>query len=170
METDGEKGGVVMIILGVDPGFSITGFSLIEYRAGKTILLDLGLLRLPQKKHLAHRVHLFYDFFEKKITECGVSTVVLETPFLGKNAQNFLKLGYLRGILYLLSDQHNLALLEFAPREKKSAVTGFGGASKEQVARIVIQLFPGLSVTQKFDATDALAIGLCGLLKGQKSY
>ena len=157
-----------MIILGVDPGFSITGFSVIEHLNGKTILRDIGLLRLPQKRSLSHRVRLFYDFFKDKINKKDVSMVVLETSFLGKNAQNFLKLGYLRGILYLLSDQHNLDLLEFSPREVKNAVTGYGGASKEQVARVVIQLFPGLQMPQTFDATDALAIGLCGLLRGQK--
>lgn len=82
---------------------------------------------------------------------------------MGKNAQNFLKLGYLRGIVYLLSDLHEINLHEYSPREVKQAVTGFGGASKEQVARILLQLFPGLQKPKREDVTDALAVGLCGL-------
>ena len=151
--------------MGIDPGFSITGFSVIESNNGKTILLDCGILKLPQKKTLPERLGLFFDFFEDKIKKMGVSILVLETPFLGKNAQNFLKLGYLRGALYLLSDRNNLELLEFSPREIKQAITGFGGASKEQVASVVLRLFPGLSANSKLDMTDALATGLCGMWK-----
>ena len=92
-----------------------------------------------------------------------MTTVALETPFLGKNAQNFLKLGYLRGIIYLLVATYNLALQEFSPREVKMSVTGFGGADKEQVARIILRLFPALSVPDKADVTDALAVTLCCL-------
>lgn len=87
----------------------------------------------------------------------------LETPFLGKNAQNFLKLGYLRGILYLLANQHKLEIHEFAPRQVKSALTGFGGASKEQVARVILRLFPKIEAPKRDDVTDALAITLCGI-------
>ena len=89
--------------------------------------------------------------------------MALETPFLGKNAQNFLKLGYLRGIVYLLADKNNIMLSEFTPTQVKQAVTGFGGASKDQVARMVLQLFPKIAAPDKLDVTDALAVTLCGL-------
>jgi crossover junction endodeoxyribonuclease RuvC len=56
-----------------------------------------------------------------------------------------------------------LSIQEFAPREVKQSVTGFGGASKDQVARVVLQLFPGMEVPKKEDVTDALAVTLCGL-------
>ena len=157
----------VMIILGVDPGFSITGYGIIQYTQNKVFLLDHGFLRLPQKHHLSHRIRIFHDFLLQKITEYNVTTLSIETPFLGKNAQNFLKLGYLRGILYLLSDEKQLDLLEFSPREIKLALTGFGGASKDQVAYIVTRLFPRMEPPKKQDVTDALAVGLCGLWRGK---
>ncbi|MBT3456171.1 crossover junction endodeoxyribonuclease RuvC [bacterium] len=157
-----------MIILGVDPGFSITGFGVIQYTQGKVYLLDYGFLRLPQKHHLAKRITIFHDSISDKIKQFNVDVLSIETPFLGKNAQNFLKLGYLRGILYLLSDRNNLELLEFSPREIKSALTGFGGASKEQVARIITHLFPKIGHKSKQDVTDALAISLCGLWRGKQ--
>ena len=89
---------------------------------------------------------------------------------MGKNAQNFLKLGYLRGILYLLSDQYNLEIFEFAPCQVKSALTGFGGASKEQVARVILRLFPKITEPQKDDVTDALAVTLCGMWQQKSNY
>src|SRR4029077_845094 len=127
-----------MVILGVDPGFSVAGFGILKKESGRTYVLDYGTLKLSSRDSLPHRVRIFYEFFNEKIKQHGVTIIALETPFLGKNAQNFLKLGYLRGILYLLVDQHGLGLCEFSPREIKHAVTGFGGADKEQVARVIL--------------------------------
>jgi crossover junction endodeoxyribonuclease RuvC len=126
---------------------------------------------LSSQKTLAIRVGEFFDLFKKKIELYNVTDIALETSFLGQNAQTFLKLGYLRGILYLLAAQNQLTLHEFAPREVKQSVTGIGSASKEQVALMVSRLFPNLnSLSQgvKSDVTDALAIGLCGVWAKQQ--
>lgn len=152
-----------MIILGVDPGFGVTGFGIIKKDKSTIYLLDHGYLKMNPTKHLSERVTIFHDFFKEKISKHGVTEVSVETPFLGKNAQSFLKLGYLRGILYLLSHQHQLKLHEFSPPEVKRAITGFGGASKDQVSNVVMRLFPRLPAQEKLDVTDALAITLCGL-------
>lgn len=152
-----------MIILGIDPGFSTTGFGIIKKEARAALLLECGDLRMSSSKHLSERVAIFHDFFSEKIVRWGVTDLALETPFLGKNAQNFLKLGYLRGILYLLAAHNKLTLHEFSPREVKQAVTGFGGADKSQVARVILQLFPKLPAPDRQDVTDALAVTLCGL-------
>ena len=152
-----------MIILAIDPGFSFTGYCIIEKNASYVALLNSGYLKLNSKHHLAQRIDAFHTFFKESIPTYNITDLALETPFLGKNAQNFLKLGYLRGILYLLAAQHTLTLHEFAPREVKQVVTGYGGASKDQVARIILQLFPQLKMPKKNDVTDAIAVGLCCL-------
>lgn len=152
-----------MIVLGIDPGFSFTGFSILKKEGTKTFILEVGYLRLPQQRSLSDRVLLFHDALQERITKFAVTDLALETPFLGKNAQNFLKLGYLRGILYLLAARHSLKLHEFTPSQVKQSVTGFGGAGKDQVARVLYQLFPTLPKSDKYDATDALAVSLCGL-------
>ncbi len=157
-----------MTILGVDPGFQVAGYAIMKKEGSKAFILDYGCLKMQSSKSLSTRIGIFHDFFLEKIQTKGVSNLALETPFLGKNAQNFLKLGYLRGILYLLADKNKLMLHEFAPREVKQSLTGFGGASKEQVARVVLQLFPGMKAQEKADITDALAVTMCGLWQ-QKS-
>jgi crossover junction endodeoxyribonuclease RuvC len=160
------KGGA-FIILGIDPGFSVTGYSVLKQEeGGKAYLLDFGYLSMKSKDSLSIRVGQFYSLFEKIIKKFSVTTVALETPFLGKNAQTFLKLGYLRGVLYLLADQNGLEICEFAPREVKVSVAGFGGATKEQVANVIMRLFPKLSQVKKIaknDVTDAMAVSVCGL-------
>ena len=154
-----------MKIIGIDPGLRFSGFGIISNENYTTSLLDSGYLSLPSSKSLPERVALFHDFFIAKITSFHITDLALETPFLGKNAQNFLKLGYLRGIVYLLVQKNNITLHEYSPREIKQAITGWGGASKEQVARVILQLFPRLEKPKKEDVTDALAISLCGMWK-----
>jgi crossover junction endodeoxyribonuclease RuvC len=152
-----------MVFLGIDPGFRYAGYSIIKKDGHRAMLIECDYLSLPATKTLAERLGIFYAFFSSKVTQWGVTHIALETPFLGKNAQNFLKLGYLRGTLYLIAHQHALTLLEFAPREIKQAVTGWGGASKDQVATIMLQLFPGLKKPKREDATDALAVTVTAL-------
>lgn len=159
-----------MVILGIDPGFQFAGFGILKKEGRQALLLDYGCLTMSSSDSISHRIGIFYNFFEEKVVSNSVTVIAIETPFLGKNAQNFLKLGYLRGIVYLLAHKHNLSIQEFAPREVKQSVTGFGGASKDQVARVVLQLFPGMEAPKKEDVTDALAVTLCGLwASGQNS-
>lgn len=152
-----------VVVLGIDPGFSVTGYAVIKKEKGKASLLDYGALQMSPTKSLRERIGIFHAFFSDKIELWSVKSVAIETPFLGKNAQNFLKLGYLRGIIYLLADKYNLSLHELSPREVKVSVTGYGAAQKDQVARVMLNLFPGLKMPKKLDVTDALAITLCGV-------
>jgi crossover junction endodeoxyribonuclease RuvC len=156
----------VVIVLGIDPGVVVAGYALVSYAQGKVLLLDSGVVKMSSAQSLPYRVKCLHDFFSVKIQEFKVTDLVLETPFLGKNAQNFLKLGYVRGILYLLVETHGLRMHEFSPREVKHALTGYGGADKDQLARVVVRLFPGFVFPEKLDITDAVALALCGLWRG----
>ena len=159
-----------MTILGIDPGFSVTGFGVLKKQNSTIVLLtDYGDLRMSSTKSLAVRIGIFHDFFTEKIERWQITDLALETPFLGKNSQTFLKLGYLRGILYLLANRHQLTLHEFSPREVKQSVTGFGGADKDQVARVILRIFPRIKAPDKQDVTDALAVTLCGLWRGNQT-
>lgn len=157
-----------MIILGIDPGLRYAGYGVAKKEHTKTFLLDHGCLNLPQKEPIPVRLKLLHDFFLAKIIEHNVTDLALETPFLGKNPQNFMKLGYVRGILYTLAAQHNLVLHEFAPREIKQAITGWGGAPKDQVARVILTLFPKMDAPKREDVTDALAVTLTGLWRSKQ--
>ncbi len=156
-----------MVILGIDPGFSVTGYSILHKQKNQVMMLDHGFLKLPVAQSLSQRIALFYDFMQEKIKTHHVTIIALETPFLGKNAQTFLKLGYLRGIVYLLAHQHGLELCEFPPRQVKQTVTGYGAADKEQVAKVLSMLFPQIPKPLKEDVTDAIAVSLCGLWQSE---
>lgn len=150
-----------MVILGIDPGFCTTGFSVLAKLNRGARLLDYGHLSLSSSDSVQRRIGLFYDFFTDKLITFGITHIALETPFLGKNARSFLMLGYLRGIVYLLGEQHRVIVHDFAPREIKQMVTGYGGASKEQVAKALLSYFPTIDKHVKNDVTDALAVTMC---------
>lgn len=152
-----------MVVLGIDPGTRISGYVIFKKENRQLQLLDYGMLQLPATRELTDRVADFYTFFKDKIEKFQVTHIAIETPFMGKNALNYLKLGYLRGAVYILTSQHKLILHEYTPREVKLSVTGFGGAEKEQVARVITRMFPIISSSCKFDLTDAFGVGLCAL-------
>lgn len=152
-----------MIILGIDPGLQTTGFCITSIINNKTSIQEVGVLKLMSSDSIPSRISQFHDFILTKIKNFQITAISLETPFLGKNPQSFLKLGYLRGILYLLSEQHNIIIYEFAPTQIKQSLTGSGAASKEQVQTMVKRLFPKINNLQTYDASDAVAISLCGL-------
>ncbi|HJZ24292.1 MAG TPA: crossover junction endodeoxyribonuclease RuvC [Candidatus Babeliales bacterium] len=158
-----------MVILGVDPGLHYCGYAIIQKEGNKATLLNYGYLSLSPSKTVASRLSEIHSFFGDSISKYNITHISFETPFLGKNAQNFLKLGYVRGILYLLAHNHGLIITEFSPREIKQSLTGYGAAGKDQVARVILALFPRMEKPKKEDVTDALAVTLCGLWKHSKS-
>jgi len=151
-----------MIIFGVDPSCCKCGVSVVDVDSSRRIKVYLcDTICLSSRMLLQDRLAELYKRFVTIIIEGKIECIALETPFLGKNAQQFLKLGYVRGILYVLASQHGLLLREFSPCEVKAAVTGYGGATKDQVARVLGQLFPHMIQPERLDATDALAVALC---------
>ena len=153
-----------MIILGVDPGTRYAGYAVIKKDKQKTTLIECGCLDVHKKKNLVNKIGAIYEFIYEKVKQHEVTHLALETPFFYKNASTFLKLGYVRGLLYLIADQNDLELSEFSPSEVKQGITGYGRASKEQVANIVLKLFH-IKKPKRDDITDAIAVAMCGLWK-----
>ena len=151
-----------MTIIGIDPGFSCTGYCVAQKDSNKIKLLDYGTLKMKSTKSLIERVGIFNTTIKEKIEKHSVDSIALETSFLGKNAQSFLKLGYLRGCLYLMAGEKRLELFEYSPAEVKKQITGHGRAEKDQMARFLKIMFPSLEF-KTYDTTDAIAIALCGL-------
>jgi len=150
-----------MKILAIDPGTRFAGFAIMQKNNRSIQLIDHGLLKINTTKGWAHRIGVFYDFFKEKIQQHEVTDICFETAFLYKNASTFMKLGYMRGIIYLLTHEFKLNVHEYSPCVIKQAVCARGNASKDDVARMIYKHFPTLAKNLKDDVTDAISVGIC---------
>ena len=148
------------IILGVDPGTRITGFGLV--RQGSSLeVLDFGCIRPDVKMKLSDRLHIIYQGINSIILKHQPTSLTVETQFVQKNIQSAMKLGMVRGIIYICAKNHGLKVYEYAPTKIKLAVTGSGSAEKYQVQTMVKNILSLDCEPEPEDAADALACCIC---------
>jgi crossover junction endodeoxyribonuclease RuvC len=147
-------------VLGIDPGSLITGWGFIEGDPRRPRPFLFGTVRPRRGLPLPDRLQTLYRDLRALMTEHAPDVVAVETAFYHKNVKSTLVLGHVRGVVLLAAREAGIAVEEYAPRDIKLAVTGNGGAGKEQVAFMVRSL---LAVTDPLsaDAADALAVALC---------
>lgn len=157
------------IILGLDPGTNIMGYGLILIRGSKMNVIQFGVIHLS--KYQTHELKLkkIFDRVLGLVEEFKPDEVALEAPFYGKNIQSMLKLGRAQGVAMSAALYREIPITEYAPKKVKQSVTGNGNASKEQVAKMLMQIFGIKEMPKLLDASDALAVAVCHHnQKGQK--
>lgn len=149
------------IILGIDPGTQVMGYGIIKISNNSYHVIQYGVIHLT--KYTTHELKLkkIFDRVSDLIEEFMPDEVALEAPFYGKNVQSMLKLGRAQGVAMAAALSKEIPITEYAPKKVKVAVTGNGNASKEQVAKMIMQLLKIKQEPKLLDATDALAVCLC---------
>ena len=151
-----------MRILGVDPGSITTGFGVVDYDHGRLVLVEQGSISTPRDAELPERLVRIHQMIAQVISRTCPMEAAVESPFAGRNAKSLIQLAHARGVILLAAQEAHLTVFEYSPRSVKSAVVGFGGAEKEQVAKMVRLLLPGCATLKmSADASDALAIAIC---------
>ncbi len=151
-----------MRILGVDPGSITTGFGVIDSDRGRLVLVEYGSIATRRGDELALRLCHIHETLVSVIVRTSPDAVAVETPFAGRNVKSLIQLAHARGVVLLAVQSAKLPLFEYSQRSVKSAVVGFGGAEKEQVAKMVRILLPDCTERAlPLDASDALAIAIC---------
>ena len=150
-----------MIVLGVDPGTAATGYGVVERPAsGPDRLIECGVIRPPARGPLARRLAVIHEEITLLLTRHHPDVVAVESVFVAVNARSALVLGQARGVILLAAAQAGLDVAEYAPRQVKSAVTGAGGATKQQVGKMVARLLRLAAAPAPADAADGVAIAL----------
>jgi crossover junction endodeoxyribonuclease RuvC len=150
-----------MIIMGIDPSSTATGYGLIRQRADGWSVVQHGCIRTGGKVSIAEKLGQLYSGLMQVIGEYQPDMVVIERGFSGKNPRTAMVMGQVLGVSLLAASNAALPVSEYAPREVKLAVTGSGSASKEQVQYMVGQLLGIVEADLPLDASDALAVALC---------
>lgn len=154
-----------MIIIGVDPGTLIAGYGVIERTGSRLTLIDVGVIKNAAGVSMPLRLRKLYTSLCGVIEQHHPDEFAIETAFYSKNAQSALKIGQARGVAILAGVNHELPVSEYSPREIKKAVTGKGGATKEQVQYMMTAMLKLKSTPKHFDSTDALAVAVCHAYK-----
>lgn len=148
------------IILGIDPGSRITGYGLIRVIGTDLTYLDSGCIRTTSEKTLGGRLLTIFKGIRQLTESFKPDEVAIEQVFMHKNANTALKLGHARGAAMVACATQATTITEYAPRQIKLAVAGYGAADKEQVKHMVMRLLV-LTRAPQADASDALAVALC---------
>lgn len=149
------------VILGIDPGTTITGYGVIAASGKSPLLLAFGVINLSKFGDHYEKLQKIFERTSSLIEEFKPSELAIESPFFGKNVQSMLKLGRAQGAAIAAALHRNLPIYEYAPRKIKMAITGQGNASKEQVAFILQRMLKFDEIPENLDATDGLAAAVC---------
>ena len=147
-----------MIILGIDPGSITTGYAFLETGENKVRVLEYGVLHAPAGHALEDRLLHIVSELERLLDKYHPVSLGMEGVFFAKNARSALVLGHIRGAILVACRKRGLSYSEYSPRVVKQAITGDGGASKEQVANMVFARLGISGGDLPLDASDALAI------------
>jgi len=150
------------IILGIDPGTLMMGYSIVVVQNGKPELVEMDILKLSAKKDNYQRLQIIHKKVSDLITIFHPHCFAIEAPFFGKNVQSMLKLGRAQGVAIAAAINAGLEVCEYSPRKIKQSITGNGNAGKEQVWLMLQRI---LSIQEKkiryLDASDAVAVAVC---------
>jgi crossover junction endodeoxyribonuclease RuvC len=163
------------IIMGIDPGTTITGYGIISTSGTTLKLVVLGVIELYKYTDHYVKLHRIFERVTQLIDEYHPDELAIEAPFYGKNVQSMLKLGRAQGAAIAAALAREMPITEYAPRKIKQAITGQGAASKEQVAKFLQNLLKIKELPADLDATDGLAAAVCHFFQssrpsGEKSY
>ncbi|MES2905151.1 MAG: crossover junction endodeoxyribonuclease RuvC [Pseudomonadota bacterium] len=148
-----------MIILGLDPSLSCTGWGLIRAEGNRLTHLANGQMKTDAKELLPRRLSHLATQLEALIADAKPDSAAAEEIFVNKNPQSTLKLAQARGVVLMIAARSGIEVGEYAARLVKKAVVGTGGADKVQVHAMVQRLLPGVSIVGP-DAADALAVAI----------
>ena len=150
-----------MKILGIDPGYGITGFGLLHAERSQFRLLRCGAVTTPPNTDFYWRLGVIYNDMVQLLTMEKPDAVAIEELFFGHNVTTGINVAQARGVILLAVQQANIPIFEYKPMQVKQAVVGYGNASKHQVMDMTKRILHLEAVPKPDDAADAVAIALC---------
>ncbi len=150
-----------MRILGIDPGYGITGFGLIEAERNQYALLRCGAITTPAGMDFSARLEIIYNDMQQLLEVAKPQAVAIEELFFGHNVTTGIGVAQSRGVILLAIRQAGVPVFEYKPMQVKQAVVGYGNATKRQVMDMTKRILKLSQVPKPDDAADAVAIALC---------
>lgn len=150
-----------MKILGIDPGYNIIGYGVIEAQGSNVKVLDYGVITTPKNMSISSRLQTIYQATCELMDTFTPDEVAFEELFFNTNNTTAIPVAEARGVLIVACKQYLDRLYEYTPLQIKQALTGNGRAEKKQVQFMVKNILGLNAIPKPDDAADALAVALC---------
>lgn len=149
-------------ILGIDPGIARMGWGVVEELKGKPRAIGYGCFETTKDMGHEERLEAVHKELAQLIKKYKPDRAAVEKLFFSKNVKTALAVGEARGVILMTCAALKVPTVEISPKAVKQALTGYGGADKQQMQKMV-QLMLGLKeIPKPDDAADALAIAIAG--------
>jgi crossover junction endodeoxyribonuclease RuvC len=150
-----------MRIIGIDPGYAILGFGIVDMKANRFSLVEYGVVTTPPGMPMPERLKAVYVGLMEKIAAHEPDAAAVEELFFNSNAKTAIKVGEARGAAILACTNSGLPVYEYTPLQIKQALVGYGRAEKEQIQQVVRSVLHLKEIPRPDDAADAVAAALC---------
>lgn len=151
-----------MRVMGVDPGLTRCGLSVVEGGQGrKVIALDVEVVRTPSDESLPRRLLIISDTVDHWMDTHHPDVVAIERVFAQQNVSTVMGTAQAGGVIALAAAKRGIDVHFHTPSEVKAAVTGNGNADKAQVTAMVTRILALQTKPTPADAADALALAIC---------
>lgn len=150
-----------MLILGIDPGYAIVGFGLVESRGTRQHLVRCGAINTPAGLALPARLLQIANDLESLIGQFQPEVMAIEELYFNHNVTTGIGVAQARGVIVMTAEKLSVPIAEYNPSQVKQAVVGYGKAEKRQVMDMTKRLLHLSAVPKPDDAADAVAIALC---------
>ena len=150
-----------MRILGIDPGYAIVGWGIIDYEKGKFSVVDFGAITTPAGMDFPARLSIIYDMAYEIMDRYNPTVMAIEKLFFTNNKTTGIDVAQARGVVMLAANQHDLEINEYTPNQVKQGVVGYGKAEKKQIMEMTRMILNLKEVPKPDDTADALAMAIC---------
>ena len=150
-----------MKILGIDPGYAILGYGVIEKTGNKFRVCSYGAVTTNAHTPMTERLEHLYDSLREIIEDEKPDVAAIEELFFNNNAKTAINVGQARGVAVLACVKGGLEIEEYTPLQIKQALVGYGRADKKQVQTMVKTILNLREIPKPDDTADALAAAIC---------
>ena len=158
-----------MRILGIDPGYAILGYGVLDKIGNKFVTVAYGSITTDSKMEMPERLVALYDGLTEIIQTYKPDEASIEELFFNNNAKTAILVGEARGVAVLACAKQGLKISEYTPLQIKQALVGYGRADKKQVQAMVKAILNLDEIPKPDDTADAVAAAIChGHSGGQK--
>lgn len=160
MKQYAKKGVLTLRILGIDPGYAIVGFGVLEYDGMDFKVIDFGAITTPPKISFDKRLDMIYKDMSQIFLNYHPDCMSLEKLYFNTNHTTAIDVAQARGVILLAARQNSVETFEYTPLQVKNSVVGYGRAEKKQVQEMTRSILRLKTVPKPDDTADALALAI----------